>query len=213
MAYSLEETTTFDVDYTDLENNIKRFKRKQPTERALRNFKYKLQEKLAYGFPIDYQPNYKNSCDSTKCPLLTKSITLKCDDFTDILLDAGADVNIVSYAGYNSIIYFSIFIDDESNLKVFKKIIDRTTDKETLASALAFICEKHLSSPSNITFEAIKMLLDAGADISSAWHRCTTISNMGNRKLTDKASKLKNSIAMYRQDISPDDSIFYEYEL
>ena len=137
-----------------------------------KKFKTELVDALTKGFPIDHK-YYKYGSDS----LLHRSLWDN-HDFTQILLDLGANVNVEDHNGMNALLIaaytFEQCYDHEGNSIVppyFKEILEKTDDINNVpyrlirTTALGWLCRKYCKSQSESIMGAIKMLLEAGADI------------------------------------------------
>lgn len=136
-------------------------------------FKIKLLDALSKGFPIDYE------CEGDT--LLHKSLSYRLSHaIQHNLLDCGADVNIEDHNGMNALLLAACnFRSCYSHGKLiipsyYTEILAKTEDvdkvprKRVGTTALGLMCMKFCTSPTRVNKSAIKMLLDAGADISAA---------------------------------------------
>lgn len=230
MNYTDEEKRKYNHYFNTLRQTMNR-------ARAGTKFKKELEAALADGYPIDFKHetvsfgNYsKNKFITT---LLLDSLNSRANAITQILLDYGADVNIENHNGMNALIMacynipngkYIIWNKKEATIQpYFRYILDNTEDVNkvpiglTGQTALGLLCCKYASYPYGALMEAIKMLLDAGADpdAGSYWRR----EYHGTNKAFDKnAEKLEEFIQIYLEQMqgfkdNGKTAVDYEYEL
>lgn len=178
-------------------------------------FKRELLAATADGFPIDYTYSILANGKTFQVEtLLNLSLSTKVPIvITQILLDHGADVNIEDYNGMNSLLIASQnfrYHKDSDGKNVapsyFAKIIEKTDDINKVSrepfklTALSILCQNYCRNPSDIIITAIKMLLDAGADISAGddW-RYTPWKIKNPTGKFYRADELYNHISLYVQ--------------
>ena len=211
MYYTWEEQEQYNKYYEDLDKNIKRFKDKKTSDRAVYNFSQKLNKAIENGFPIDYAPTPKSMRSYIKYPLLRTSIINGCDEFSSILLDAGANPNIVDHRRYDALENAADFLNNNSDINLFERILDMTKDQDSIDLALSLVCRK-LSYTDNIC-QAITLLLNAGADPKKGFRTCEIYSDGEGAERKAAAAKLKNFIAMHDIRKENKTASYYEYEL
>ena len=206
-----QERAQFDNYYESLEKSIKRFKDKTPSDRATNNFRQKLNTAIENGFPIDYVPRPKSILSYIKYPLLRSSIINGCNEFSSILLDAGANPNLIDHRKHNALDNAADFLNNNSDLNLFERILDMTENSDSIDLALSLVCRK-LSYTDNIC-QAITLLLDAGADPKRGFRTCEIYSDGEDTERKAAAAKLKNLILRYDIRKKNNTAAYYDYEL
>ena len=192
-------------------------------------FKRKLLNALSKGFPIDYKYNRVFASSREGDSLLHRSLWDN-HDFTQILLDLGANVNVEDHNGMNALLIaaytFEQCYDHEGNSIVppyFKEILEKTDDINNVpyrlirTTALGWLCRKYCKSQSESIMGAIKMLLEAGADINAGGDWLKVYSGPDDKKYYKVGEKLKAYISMYIQQKTNfkngQEHAYYDYEL
>lgn len=206
------------------DNNIKLYDMLHNTMRRAKTgtkFKQELEEALAQGFPVDFTPKGGS-------PLLHLSLEYACPDvITQLLLKVGADVNIINADGKNALLVFCAVFNEwryKDNPEIFMEILEKTTDVNKVPTnenslmanytALSNLCITYSWRPSQETIDAIKLMLDRGAnpDIGDEWW----ISNDSYVDISENGKKLKKIIYNYleqREESKTSADSGYEYEL
>lgn len=185
----------------------------------LKLFNVLLDKALADGFPIDYCPD--NIPDST--PVLHYSLRRKSFDFTKVLLDKGANVNITDPDGNNVLMIccaalFSLGSSFDLGDDLFRQIAEQTTDVNkkisdpdlTEYSALGFLMHAHSMDNGQSVLTKIKILIDAGADIYKSGYVLDPVN--------PKDNELINHITQYQEQKAQLEALnnnltYWEYEL
>ena len=189
-----------------------------------KKFKTELVDALTKGFPIDHK-YYKYGSDS----LLHRSLWDN-HNVTQILLDLGADVNVEDHNGMNALLIaaynFKPCYDHEGNSIIppyFKEILAKTEDVNKVphrrigATALGLLCMKYCQSQTESMMGAIKMLLDAEADIDAGIDWLKIYTGADCKQYYEVGEKLKAYISMYVQQktnfMNGQEYACYDYEL
>ena len=206
MPVNSNNTMKFDQIYVDLLEYIRLYDpRKSKTDQI---FKSTLESALEQGFPIDYIP--KTMREST---LLNYAIDFHKDDLALILLEAGADVNIITPDQRNCL---SSTITNIS-LPVMREVAARTENINLKNSydytAFQSLCIHYIfakEDESQTLFPKLKLLLEFGAELEIPFLFSAS------KEDKNRAVKLKNFLTMYteqRSAVNHKDSVKYEYEL
>ena len=205
MPVNSNNTMKFDQIYVDLLEYIRLYDpRKSKTDQT---FKSMLASALEQGFPIDYIPKTRRDT------LLNYAIDYHKDDLALILLEAGADVNIITPDQRNCL---SSTIANIS-LPVMREVASRTENINLKNSydytafqslCIHYIFAKEDESPT--LFPKLKLLLEFGAELEIPF----LFQNSDEDK--KRANNLKKFLAMYTEQhtaITHKDSTIFEYEL
>ena len=194
-----------------------------------KKFKVELLDVLAQGFPIDHKYNRALASTGGGDSLLHRALSFN-SNIVQILLDAGADVNVEDHNGMNALLIaaytFEQCYDHEGNSIVppyFKEILEKTDDINNVpyrlirTTALGWLCRKYCKSQSESIMGAIKMLLEAGADINAGGDWLKVYSGPDDKKYYEVGEKLKAYISMYIQQKTNfkngQEHAYYDYEL
>lgn len=202
-----------------------------------KKFKVELLDVLAQGFPIDHKYNRALASTGGGDSLLHRALSFN-SNIVQILLDAGADVNVEDHNGMNALLLaaynFKPCYDHNWNILVppyFREILEKTDDINKIphrlirTTALGLLCMKYCqtSIKSNMSAIkiAIKMLLDRGADIETAgdWFKMFFGSNIhyNSKNYCEVAEKLKTYLDLYVQQKTnfrnEQEYAGYDYEL
>lgn len=167
-----------------------------------KKFKTELVDALTKGFPIDHK-YYKYGSDS----LLHRSLWDN-HNVTQILLDLGADVNVEDHNGMNALL-IAAYNFNGAKVQYFPEIISKTNDLDKIprqlrmkTTALGILCRQYCTSQSQAIMSAIKLLLDAGANIEAAGDWSRGYYGSDKERYYQVVEKLKGYIAMYVQQKS-----------
>lgn len=169
-------------------------------------FKRELMNAMANGFPIDYKYNSfgKQSDGDT---LLHESLLYK-PKTVQVLLDLRADVNIENHNGMNALL-IAAYNFNGAKVQYFPEIISKTNDLDKIprqlrmkTTALGILCRQYCTSQSQAIMSAIKLLLDAGANIEAAGDWSRGYYGSDKERYYQVVEKLKGYIAMYVQQKS-----------
>lgn len=213
MPVNSNNTMKFDQIYVDLLEYIRLYDpRKSKTDQT---FKSMLASALEQGFPIDYIPKTRRDT------LLNYAIDYHKDDLALILLEAGADVNIITPDQRNCL---SSTIANIS-LPVMREVAARTENINLKNSydytAFQSLCIHYIfakEDESQTLFPKLKLLLEFGAELEIPFLFSAS------KEDKNRAVKLKNFLTMYteqrsavnheqRSAVNHKDCVKYEYEL
>ena len=173
------------------------------------------------GFHVDFRPTEEYPT------LIREACNAHRPEYTNALLEAGADVNVKDSSGRNVLF---VAIDNQMPLSLIEKIISRTDEIDLRdiygCTALRYICRLMISTrypymfneiDIDAPYKIIKALLKAGADPSviSSWEE-EAGSMIFNQYDADIANKIDKVIKSYQGlkeqlELSPDST--YEYEI
>lgn len=144
-------------------------------------FKKELANALARGYPIDFRVGRNLKKDNTGNSLLHLSLSCNVQPvITQILLDNGANINLEDCNGMNAL-HLACFNfrlkggarGEEAIPSYFRELIEKTEDINNVPRKLirttpfGTLCAKFCNCPISAIMSAIKMLIDAGADLNA----------------------------------------------
>ena len=191
-------------------------------------FESALLEALSKGFPIDFRYNFSDGTSKDGNTLLHASMWIN-QKLTQRLLDNGADVNVEDHNGMNVLLLavcnIDKFVVEEKGIvpRYFAEIIEKTKDLNKIphhlvdTTAFGLLCRTYCVKQDPVILPAIRMLLDAGADIDAGGDWAKVYSGPDDKKYYEVGEKLKAYTALYVQQKEnlkeTQEAVTYEYEI
>lgn len=204
------------------------------------SFSEKLDKALAEGFPIDYCEMF---CTDNDPPLLFLAVANHTEEnnrFVKILLDHGADPNVIDGRGWNALIQCcwnirggtfrgNTMISDETFTELVKRTKDVNLKGEGNETALKGLVVEYIAAYQDNYFDAdkilpkVRILMDAGADVNLGLIQYQfaigpPIIKIPKDKVKEISDKFIGNILAYKEQKyqqAPHESVhvYYDYEL
>ena len=181
----------------------------------------KLYVAIQNGFDVNYLPSAETD---QQYSLLNLAILCKgdsCPEIVDMLLNAGADVNLTDSSGWNTLMTAA---SSKGLTMPLENIIKRTSDvnhrSKNGRTALGILCRKYIRDArddNQIIIKNIKAMLRAGADpdLDDHWNNGSELAWRVNTE-KERKERLDKFINLTREQINAlrakDESVF-DYEL